>query len=364
MEKSKLRLFWFFVAKNLFFEGISKMNIVKELSAKVDELDRRIKQNGTNSMLGVSQNNFLMGEFIQGSREYSLGNITATTSGQSVLQVLVKLRASEQSSVNLKLRAGGMTLYDGDRALNIGDNEIFIMASLILAEGESVDVVLEICPIAELTNYISSATCYIWSNSLSAMTVDKTIINADGDENSLCVTIVVDRKIYNYHINNAKSLNFQDFTYYADGILSDCVLLNDVNGEVQSVWFRLAGDNTLYMSKTGSVQDEEVIESGVSHFSVSAINSRSGILVCFIKNDMPYYLTIEDGKLSNSVAFNVSMAKKYKSVCALKSQSSYVYVVISSENGANLLFDVAPEIKLGSKSTGDCIKLYTTMQFL
>ncbi len=340
------------------------MNIVKELSAKVDELDRRIKHSGNSSALGVIQNNFLMGEFIQGTRQYSLGNITATNSGQAVLQVLVKVRASEQSSVNLKLRAGGMFLYDSDRALNIGDNEIFIMASLILAEGESVDVVLEVCPIAELTNYISSATSYIWSNSLSAKSSETTIINADGDESSLCVTLVVDRKIYNNHINNAKSLYFKDFTYYADGILSDCVLLNDSNGERRGVWFRLAGDNTLYMSKTGNVQDEMMIESEVSNFSVSAVDNRNGILVCFIKNNLPYYLTIENEKISNSVAFDVPMTKEYKNICALKNQSAYVYVVISSESGANLLFDVAPEIKLGSKGTGDCIILYSSMKFL
>ncbi|MBP3630231.1 MAG: hypothetical protein J6J23_01945 [Clostridia bacterium] len=336
------------------------MNIVKELSAKVSELERKIGTNSNSAFLQVFENKSLIGKFVQGTVSHSLGTITAEVGGQTVLQGLVKINADVVNSVNIKLFAGNMLLYDSDRVLSVGDNEIFLMASLMLVEGESVEVVLEVSPSEVLSNYLSTATLYLWSNSFSAKTNDKSVINADLSDGLMCVSLMVDKKIYNFSAEDVSSLDFSKFFYYADGLLSDCVILGTESPTC--CWFRLASDNTLYMSKSGNVQDERVVAKGVSVFSVSAFGERSGILVCFIRDNLPYYMTIEGESLSSEMAFEVNKGKKYKSICALKSNSHFIYVVISTDSGTNLLFDVAPELGLGSR-VGDCIQIETKMVY-
>ena len=327
------------------------MNIVKELQAKVAELESKLVGSASESSFGVRQFQSVVGEFVEGSVRHKLGEVTATASGQVVLQTLLFLRATEQNSVNVKLRAGGLLLYDSDRTLSVGDNEVFLMSSLMLAEGEHIEVWLEVIAKEVYTNYLSSASLYLWSNSVSVEANEKTLINADCADGLVGVVLTVDRKLYTYESESLPSeLDFSDFTYYADGDNADVTIANH-SGKLTAFWFRLAEDGVVYCSTTSSVQNEWAVASGVSAFSVSAYGDRSGVLVCYIREGLPYFKTIENGVVSSELAFEVSDKYEFKNICTLKSNSTYVYVVATAENGSNTLFEVAPELNFGGLST-------------
>ena len=328
------------------------MNAVKELSSKVQELERKFGLLGNrNNGLSVNQTSSIFGCFVEEKMTKSLGRFSVSSSGQVVLQVLVLLKATEQNSVNIKLRGGGMLIYDSDRSVSVGDNEIFLMSTLSLAGGEEIEVTLEISPSDVKTNYLTTATLYTWSHTLQVESQSKSNISADIVEGKFCVSLFAGGKIYNYNSEALPEyLDFSNFTYYGNGILSDCVIF-DSGDRLGYCWFRLSEENILYYSLSGNIQNESVIEEGVTNFSCSAFGSRTGILVCYIKDGLPYYKTIENGSVSSAISFEVNKSKKYTTISALKSGGGTSYVIVCNDSDSNYLFETLPEYNYGSSSS-------------
>ena len=324
------------------------MNHLKELANKVQELESKLSKSSTASTFGAREFKNIINEFVD-SKRFNIGTVSSASSGKAVIQLLIHINAEEVNSINIKVRAGGLLLSDIDRTLQVGDNEIFVMSSLMLASGEMLNVALDVTADAVKTNFLSSADMYVWSNNVYGKVGEESKINADISDDKFLLTMVFDEKIYYLESSNGMpdSIDFTSLNYYGEGKMADCVACFD-SGNFVTQWFRLGNDNVLYVSKTANIQNEEVVVGGVEKMSVSAFGDRRGVIVCYIKEDgLPYYKTIENGVLSSELKFPAKTNKNYVDICALKSDSGFTYVTVTTSDDTNYLFEVAPEISLG-----------------
>lgn len=330
------------------------MNQIKELSARLETLERKslLKSGGGNLKAFKTQS--VIGKFTSEEFSHKLGSISICDSGEVLVQVTLNITSEVDGEVALLLSAGDMILYSGRRKVSAGENEIYIMNTFSGATGSEAEITITINS-EELSHYVKGASLYLLSSGVLVSGSEKLSISADKAENSIIVCYLIDGKIYALNKQeNLTEIDFDEFSYYADAKVVDCVICTNDAVETPCI-FRLTSDGNIYYSFGQNVQDERICvpAGGVTNFTVATFENRQGILVCYIKDGFPYYKTIQGGNISLESEFPANKSKKYTSVCALKSSSSGTTVIATTTKNANFLFELAPDLNYGS---GD--KLY------
>lgn len=331
------------------------MNQIKELSARLDGLERRVDLSSGVGRFGVFKVESLIGKFTSENVEHMLGRINQESAGDIAVQVVLNVEGESDSEIDIEIVAGDIIFYRGSRSVNSGTNEIFLVNTFSLARGEEVDIKLFVSS-ASGTNYVKDATVFVWSSTATVSSDSKLSISADKCEDDFVVCYLIDGKVYVCSKHGLlEKIVFDDFSYYADARAVDCAILKSSEGCAPYI-FRLTSDGCVYYSSGANVQNERVcVSGGVQNFSVSALGDRSGVLVTYIKNDFPFYKTIEGENLSLENEFPAKKSKKYSAICALKTGGSGNAVVVTTDTNSNFIFELAPDLNFGH---GD--KIYCT----